>query len=146
MFNPDSLCVCRNEHCDRVELHPAHWLRGTSEAPEPSSSSAKVPWIRSAPEALDESITRAVSLTYPRVFTTIAQMVEEDYGSCNLRTVHRRLKRLVQRGHLLRIDLGKQLYAYLKPGSSLVNDVDLMREQCFDIFASSASSSSPYAT
>jgi hypothetical protein len=63
--------------------------------------------------------------------------VEEDYGECIDRTVARRLARLVKRGHILRIDLGRHLYAYLRPGSSLVNDVDLIREQLEAMFASS---------
>jgi hypothetical protein len=120
-----------------VELHPAHEIEGPLDDTEPVSASAKEPWERSAPIALDDSITKAVSLTYPRHINAIVQLVEDDYGSCNLRTVQRRLRALVQRGHLLRIDLGRQLYAYLKPGSALVNDIDLMREQCFDAFASS---------
>jgi hypothetical protein len=39
------------------------------------------------------------------------------------------LARLVERGHILRIDLGQQLFAYLRPGSNLVGDISLMREQ-----------------
>jgi predicted transcriptional regulator len=127
---------CRDESCHRIDLHPAHAVTAirVTEAP---STSPREPWKRSAPRALDHSIAKATSKTYPRHFKAILREVEEDYGECIDRTVARRLARLVKRGHILRIDLGRHLYAYLRPGSSLVNDVDLIREQLEAMFASS---------
>jgi len=139
MRNWDPSCLCRDEACDRIELHLAHKVTREPE-PEPRSTSPLPKWKRQAPKALDHSIAKATSKTYPRHFDAIMKIVESDYGTCIDRTVHRRLKRLVQRGHILRIDLGRHLYAYLRPGSTLVNDVDLIREQCFDAFESSVPS------
>ena len=76
---------------------------------------------------------KSISRTYPKPFHVILRDVEEDYGEVNPRTAQRRLKRLVERGHLLRIDLGRRLYAYLRPGSTMVHDADLMREQLDDL-------------
>lgn len=129
MRNFDPSRLCRDEACERIELHLAHEVIG-NEKREPKSSSPLPAWVRPSPRALDHSIARATSKTYPRHFAAILQVVENDYGACNSRTVLRRLLRLVDRGHILRIDLGSQLYAYLRPGSPLVNDIDLMREQC----------------
>jgi hypothetical protein len=78
---------------------------------------------------LDHAIAKATSQIYPRHLDAIVRHVHADYGPCTSRAIQRRLVRLVERGHILRIDLGKQLYAYLRPGSKLVNEIDLMREQ-----------------
>jgi len=139
MQQRDLSCLCRDEACDRIELHLAHEV--TTVEPKPAYSRGQLPaWKRPAPKALDHAIAKATSKTYPRHFGAILQLVEADYGACIERTVHRRLKRLVQRGHILRIDLGRSLYAYLRPGSPMVNDIALMREQCFDAFNSSVPS------
>lgn len=139
MKHLDPSCLCRDEACDRIELHLAHEVT-CKPVREPWSRNPTPKWQRPAPKALDHAIAKATSKTYPRHFGAILQIVESDYGVCIERTVHRRLKRLVQRGHILRIDLGKQLYAYLRPGSPMVNDIALMREQCFDAFNSSVPS------
>jgi len=122
---------CRNESCDRLDLHLKHKV--ARKPPEPVSHGRNPEWLRPAPKALDHSIAKAVSKTYPRHFNAILQVVESDYGSCNYQTVRRHLRRLIERGHVLRIDLGQQLYAYLRPGSPLVNDIALMREQLADV-------------
>jgi len=123
--------LCRDDECDRIGIHLAHDVTRKPERKYKSVSPRAV-WDRASPKALDHSIALATSKTYPRHFSAILQIVENDYGSCNYRTVARRLKRLVQRGHLLRIDLGQQLYAYLRPGSPMEREIDLMREQCCD--------------
>ena len=121
--------LCRDEHCNRLELHAAHEVVERKFRRRFVSKSSTNPWMRPAPKALDHSIAKAVSQTYPRAAETIFREVEHDYGSCCTRTILRRLKILVARGHILKIDLGERLYAYVRPGSSLVNDLDLMREQ-----------------
>jgi hypothetical protein len=112
-----------------MELHFKHDAVTTEQEEDRSRSSIDEPWKRPAPEALDYSITQAASLTYPKPFEVLMRDVEYDYGACNMRTVQRRLRSLVERGHILRIDLGRRLYAYLRPGSNMVDDVDMLREQ-----------------
>ena len=126
---------CRDEQCERVELHLAHASCPQHACKRSASSKSKrAPWERSAPKALDHSIAKAVSKTYPKHLDAILREVEDDYGtgptpSALYRAVQRHLAQLVTRGHILKIDLGRTLYAYLRPGSSLVSDVELMREQ-----------------
>jgi hypothetical protein len=145
--------LCRDENCERFEVHYEHecgvvddseqdddtvdvslsywptWVK----AREAVTRRAEAPWRKSAPKALDHSIAKSISRTYPKPFHVILRDVEEDYGEVNPRTAQRRLKKLVERGHFLRIDLGRRLYAYLRPGSTLVHDTDLMREQLDDL-------------
>lgn len=130
--------LCRDENCDRLGIHLKHKVtRKDNFHVKEISKSDEVPWKRSAPMALDESITNAASVVYPKSFEAIMRDVEGDYGSLarsgdhasSMRTVQRRLRKLVSEGHILRIDLGRRLFAYLKPGSNMTNDLDLMREQ-----------------
>ena len=97
--------------------------------PEALSKSKTEPWRRSAPKALDHSIAKAVSKVYPKPIDMILDEVINDYGDVNVRTLQYHLRKMIDRGHLLRIDLGRRLYAYLRPGSNMVNDVELMRDQ-----------------
>jgi len=121
--------LCRNENCDRIELHLKHKVPRCPKRVEPSSNSASVPWKRPAPKALDRSIAKATSKLYALPFEVILREVENDYGTCIPRTVQRHLRTLVARGHLLRVDLGRRLHGYLRPGSNMLNDLDLLREQ-----------------
>jgi hypothetical protein len=140
---------CRNEFCEREELHAEHQdfseeiKNEARKRLEPKSKGKRLPWKRPAPKALDHSIVAAVSYVYPKHLDAILRDVEDDYGSgptrgALYRAVGRHLSRLVARGQVLRVDLGRQLYAYLKPGSSLVNDVELMREQIQDMIEANA--------
>jgi hypothetical protein len=138
MEDCDLSLICRDENCRRIDLHPVHAVTATCDS-EVISTSTREPWKRPAPRALDHAIAKATSKTYPRHFNAILREVEEDYGDCIGRTVARRLARLVKRGHILRIDLGRSLYAYVRPGSKLANDIDLVREQVENMFASSVS-------
>jgi hypothetical protein len=135
---------CRNEFCERDELHAEHEDFSEEIKNEarrqlgPKSKSKRKPWERPAPKALDHSIVSAVSYVYPKHLDAILRDVEDDYGSgptrgALYRAVGRHLAQLVARGQVLRVDLGRQLYAYLRPGSSLVGDVDLIREQIYDL-------------
>lgn len=126
--------LCRDENCTRMDLHLEHEVV-ISEADDERNVEAE-PWKKSAPRALDHSIAKATSKTYPKPFNMILRDVEDDYGSCNSRTVQRRLARLVHRGHVLRINLGRRLYAYVRPGSSITtSDIEMMREQFEDLVA-----------
>lgn len=142
---------CRDEFCGRSELHLAHEGDFSDEIKQrardlaPKSKSDKPPWKRSAPRALDHSIAKAVSRTYPKHLDAILRDVESDYGSgpteaALYRAVQRHLAVLVERGHILKIHLGRKLYAYLRPGSPLVNDVDMMREQIENVILESTAS------
>jgi hypothetical protein len=121
--------ICRDDRCVRLEVHAAHLLTTPEEAPVRPSRGRRPVWQHPAPRALDHAIAKATSLIYPRHLDAIVQYVHADYGPCTSRAILRRLGRLVERGQILRIDLGRQLYAYLRPGSKLVGDVGLMREQ-----------------
>lgn len=142
---------CRDEFCDRADLHLAHSIEFSDIVKQqakniaPKSKSEKPPWKRSAPKALDHSIAKAVSKTYPKHLDAILRDVESDYGSgpteaALYRAVQRHLAVLVERGHILKIHLGRKLYAYLRPGSPLVNDVDMMREQIENVILESTAS------
>jgi hypothetical protein len=121
--------LCRNESCDRIELHRKHRVISKQPKKESSRSTIAEPWRRSAPLALSESITKATPSTHALPYEVLLREVENDYGECCSRTVQRHLRTLVERGHVLRIDLGRRLYGYLRPGSNMVNDLDLLREQ-----------------
>ena len=149
--------------CERMDLHAAHRLpkgqgqdfekkvkketreqlrirrkrRANSKSDHPRP--VLPPWKWAAPSALDHSIAKSVSKTYPKHLDAILDDVENDYGSAGstqgtlYRQVQRHLTKLVERGQILRIDLGQRLYAYLRPGSTLVRDVDMMREQIIEM-------------
>jgi hypothetical protein len=122
--------LCRDENCDRTGLHLEHEVK--PKIVDDKSKSSLEPWKRPAPKALDHSIAKATSRVYPRPFDMIMREVERDYGSCCSRTVQRHLQQLVARGHILRIDLGRRLHAYLRPGSNMINDIELLRTQIHD--------------
>lgn len=121
--------ICRDDRCTRLEVHSAHVIDAPEEAPIRPSRGRRPVWQHPAPRALDHAIAKATSQIYPRHSDAIVQLVRADYGPCTARAILRRLARLVERGHILRVDLGSQLYAYLRPGSNLVGDISLMREQ-----------------
>lgn len=98
------------------------------------------PWLQPSAEALDESILRATSDHKPHLLAQIAPIVENDYGKIAeneasvFRQLQRRIKRLCDAGVLLRVDLGKRLYAYISPNSRMLSDVDAIREQVMESF------------
>jgi hypothetical protein len=148
--------LCRDENCDLLGLHAEHevpeqvceaeadqtdfplefayWAKW-HQARDAAKLRLVPPWMQQAPEALDDSIIKATSQTYPKPFEVIMRDVEYDYGSCNMRTVQRRLRAIVQRGHVIRLDLGRRLHAYVRPGSNMINDLDLVREQIISMTA-----------
>lgn len=124
--------ICRDECCDRDDIHYAHEDIVAKREPKPRSS--RKPWLLPAPEALDEAIVRAVSDVCPKPFVRLANDVVNDFGSLGEnsksgeRRLHRRIKSLVDQGRILRIEIGNTLFAYLKPTSRIANDLDFLRE------------------
>lgn len=128
-------CICRDEFCEVVEVHPAHPVK------KPRKERAPAPgrelWKRSSPKALDHAIAKATSKYRPTHFSEILREVENDYGRAETphaleRAVYRHLKKLVERGQILKLDLGLSFAAYIRPKSRLLNDLGLMREQMAD--------------
>ena len=98
------------------------------------------PWEIPSGEALDESILRAQADHVPRLVVQILDLVQNDYGSLGeteasaFRQLRRRIKRLVRAGAILRVDLGRQLYAYIAPDARLARDVDEIRSVIMENF------------
>ncbi len=132
----DPSSICRNEFCVIEELHAPHQVRSRK---EPRPRSHRPPWVLPAPIALDESILRAVSDVVPRHFMAIVDLVQNDFGSLGdneysgQRRVHRRLRILADVGSVLRIDVGKRMFAYLKPTSRIARDVAFIRDLMRDV-------------
>jgi hypothetical protein len=132
----DPRCICREEHCDRVGVHLAHGV-----VPPPKKERPPTPgralWKRPSSKALDNAIAKATSKYWATHFGAILREVRNDYGTAESehsleRAVYRHLKKLVARGHIVKLDLGLSFAAYLRPGSKLLNDIDYLREQMVD--------------
>lgn len=127
--------ICRDDRCGEVSIHLAHDVRRVDRcearwlAQHTVKDHKTTPWGRPSHRALVNAVARATSATYPRHCEAIYRAVRDDYGTCTMRSVQRTLKVLVERGHVLRVDLGSRLYAYLRPGSRIADDVALIREQ-----------------
>lgn len=162
----DPSSICRNEFCTIEELHSPHdWLRicgscrfswvddehcpkcnrkksrrirlhGRKEC-QPRSN--RPPWVLPAPVALDEAILRSVSDVVPRNFSTIINLIENDFGSLGdnrmsgMRRVHRRIRILTNVGSILRIEVWQRMFAYLKPTSRIARDVEFIRDLMADV-------------
>ena len=98
------------------------------------------PWNIPSGEALDESILRAAADHQPKLVTQILDIVQNDYGKISsnensaFRQLRRRIKRLCNAGAILRVDLGRQLYAYIAPEARLARDVDEIRSVIMENF------------
>jgi DNA-binding Lrp family transcriptional regulator len=80
--------------------------------------------------ALDESIVRKIGRYVLKVFWQIYRDVRHDYGSVADRTVYRRLRFLVDGGHIDRISLPMiNDGGYVLPGSPLLQDMPTAYEQ-----------------
>lgn len=144
----DPSSICRNEHCTIEGIHVPHDVH---EMKEPKPRSCRAPWKLPAPNALDDSIVRAVSDVRPLNFAAIVNEVENDFGSLGdnrksgLRRVHRRIRSLVAVGRILRIEIGQTLFAYLKPTSRIAKDVSFIREQILESIDSCSTYNDSYA-
>src|SRR3990172_8887183 len=106
-FNLDR--ICRDDACDRLDLHPrcTGCIRSRindSTYRTRSKRYAIEPWRAYAAGALRESVRNAVSFVEPRNFATIVSIVENDYGACCERSVHRHLSLLRSFGKIIRLD------------------------------------------
>lgn len=142
--------ICRDEKCRRPELHFVHRVRGRSFGlgfGTRSKRYAHQPWKAHSPVALRESVFAAVSLVEPRNFLTIWREVQNDYGGTCGRSVHRHLSALIHDGiklddgslgRVIRLDFRGRAHAYLREGSRLVKDPELVYEQIMNLHAEAA--------
>lgn len=138
-FDPDA--ICRDDACGRTDLHPKHFVpRALAARHRPQAhhrpNAAAVPLAPpkrqnrepGAPRALTNAIARATSKSDPRQFSELCDRVRSDYGSAPDRSISRYLARLVERGHVIKLDLGLAFAAYIRPGSRLLGDPESLRE------------------
>lgn len=125
MFVDDELDpsnVCRDENCDRVDVHRKHLIaKHRPPKPHHRPKTTKPLWLSHDPKALTGAVARATSKAYPTVFTEIVHRVHNDYGSCTERTIYRHLAKLIERGQLIKLDLGLTFAAYIRPRSRLLD-------------------------
>lgn len=123
--------VCRNEECEIEEVHTISLCRKDRRGgvlQPPLKISKRPAWLKDDPEGLQESVRRAVPKTLPTNFSAIVDKVTNDYGNVTERTVYRHVRRLVERGELLKLNLRLGFAAYARPTSKLVSDFAGMRE------------------
>jgi hypothetical protein len=135
MLDLDHGCVlellCRDDRC---ELEGVHWRHKINE-PAPKGRRIRSrrwqmePWRLNCSDALRACVFASVSTTEPRNFATVLSLVENDYGSCCSRSVHRHLAQLRSERNIVRLDFPGNIHAYLKAGSRLIRDPDLVHEQ-----------------
>lgn len=132
---PDA--ICRDERCERADIHSPHMLRKRLSKRPPKAPEPEDPGWSAI--ALSESILRLVNGTHFAVgFSDVFHHVLNDYGSTTRRAVHRHLRRLVDKGDILQVDLGYTLAvgfnaqrvrcAYLNIWSRWIRDRDVLRE------------------
>ncbi len=135
--------VCRDERCDVLSVHiqGPHCvkMRGRETLYRTRSRRhATQPWRAYSYEALHESVYNAISVVEPRNFGTVLSIVENDYGTCCERSVHRHLKTLRHTGEIVRMDFKGRIHAYLRAGSRMISDPILVLEQIIDLHATIA--------
>lgn len=121
--------VCRDENCHRRDLHRPHLVETR---PPPTlhhrpNPNKKPLWQRNDPKGLTGAVARAVDKT-PKRFIEIVRDVRDDYGNVTERSVYRHVKKLVERGHLIKLDLGLTFAAYIRPKARLLKDPEAMRD------------------
>lgn len=123
--------VCRSEECEIEEEHTRSLCRAGRHGgvlQPPVKVSKRPVWLKDDPEGLQESVRRAVPKTLPTNFSAIVDKVTNDYGSVTERTIYRHVRRLVERGELLKLNLQLGFAAYARPTSKLIADLGSMRE------------------
>jgi hypothetical protein len=129
MHDLDPGLVCRDEDCTIVGVHRKHLVRHRELKPHHRAATGARPlWKKDDPTALTGAVARATSRAFPTHFAAIHRDVQDDYGPCSERSVYRHLAKLVERGHLLKLDLGLPCAAYIRPKSRLLRDVPAIRE------------------
>lgn len=132
--------VCRDERCELLGVHvqgpSCIRLRGREALHRTRSRKhATQPWRAYNADALRECVRNAVSFVEPRNFSTVLSAVENDYGTCCERSVHRHLGSLRHSGAIVRMDFKGRIHAYLRAGSRLIRDPQLVLEQIIDLHA-----------
>jgi len=131
--------ICRDERCTLLGVHlrgkHCRHHRGERSYGTRSRRYAAEPWRVYSYAALHECVFRAVSAVEPRTFSMILRHVEEDYGSCCERSVHRHLHAWRESGEIVRLDFKGRIHAYLRAGSRLISDPGLVLEQILDVHA-----------
>lgn len=123
--------LCRDDRCERTEVHLCHKLNGRLSNGKRVRSRrwSAEPWRLNCSDALKACVLAAVSAVEPRNFATVLSFVENDYGSCCPRSVHRHLAQLRFERSIVRLDFRGNIHAYLKAGSRLISDPDTVAEQ-----------------
>lgn len=133
--------ICRDDRCQLLGVHVAGpsciKFRGRESLYRTRSRRhATQPWRAYNYEALHESVYAAVSLSEPRNFQMIVSHVENDYGTVCERSIHRHLAAWRVSGEIVRMDFPRtRVHAYLRQGSRLLRDPDLVFEQIIDLHA-----------
>lgn len=130
--------ICRDERCEMLGIHVVGpccvKLKGRESLYRTRSRRhAEQPWRAYNYEALHESVYNAISLTEPRNFSTIVSIIENDYGTCCERSVHRHLQAWRTSGEIVRMDFRGRIHAYLRAGSRMIAEPDLVLEQIIDV-------------
>lgn len=119
--------VCRDENCRRADVHRKH-LVAERPPPQPHHRPGKQVWRYSDPRALTGAVARAASKSQPKIFREIVRDVRDDYGQVSERSVHRHINKLVERGQLIKLDLGLTFAAYIRPKSRLLKNPEALRD------------------
>ena len=143
----DPSLLCRNDACRVEGVHLAGdncrtgrevGVRCKSEFRTRSRRYAAAPWKAGYTPALRESVLSAVSKWEPRTFGMVVSYVENDYGSCCERSVHRHLSALRAMGEIIRLDFKYRIHAYLAKGSRLAKEPEVVFDQILDMYSSKA--------
>lgn len=105
--------ICRDDDCDRKGIHPVHEV---VRKPQVHRRPGKLaPWKQPDADGLLSSVMKATSVHKPRWFQEISTDVRDDFGSVTDRSIWRAIAKLVERGHLLKLELGLTFFAYIRP-------------------------------
>jgi hypothetical protein len=128
--------ICRDDRCDLDWVHPSHEILDVDSRAKRTRIRRwrDQPWRLNCVDALRDSVLTGVSSIEPRNFATVYSFVENDYGSCCPRSVHRHLASLKAGGQIVRLDFRGNVHAYLRAGSRLIRDPDLVMEQVAMLF------------
>lgn len=127
-WSPSEICV--DDACKRIDIHRKHLVMRhepprAHHRPDPNK---KPLWQRNDPNGLTGAVARATSKSQPKVISEIIRDVRDDYGEVTERSVYRHVKKLVERGHLIKLDLGLTFAAYIRPKSRLLKNPEALKD------------------